>query len=503
MKYTSTRDENVEIESKEAIAKGISCEGGLFVPESLPRYTHENLKALRKLNYNGRACYIGKDFLTDFTHTEIEQGVSKAYTEEKFDSGNPAPVVSLGSKSNNMNILELWHGPTCAFKDMALQMLPYLLTASIKSAYKGKTAVMLVATSGDTGKAALEGFKDVANTEMIVFYPEYGVSDMQKRQMETQEGNNVDVCAIAGNFDDAQTSVKKIFTDKGCIDLLDKHNMMFSSANSINWGRLLPQIVYYFSAYCDMLNAGTVLNEYDKINIAVPTGNFGNILAAYYAMKMGLPVNKLICASNFNNVLTDFIDTGTYNRKRHFYSTNSPSMDILVSSNLERLLFDLSDNDTRKIGGFMKKLDEKGEYTVDKKIFGEVQKLFFGAFCDDNKTCQTIRETFRNSHYLCDTHTAVAINAYGQYLERTGDSDTPTLVVSTASPYKFAPDVLRAVSPEVRSSDEFDCIRRLSEATNTEIPIPILKLKEKAVRFNNSITPDKMESFIFNSLNIG
>lgn len=316
MNYNSTRNAALQVTAAQAIAQGISEEGGLFVPQSFPK---ADLNDMLGLDYIGRAEYVLSRFLTDFTPEEIKACAESAYGGGKFDDNTPAPVVSLDKHGENKHILELWHGPTCAFKDMALQILPHLLTRSLKKTADGKTAVILVATSGDTGKAALEGFKDVAGTEMIVFYPENGVSPMQKRQMNTQEGENVCVCAIHGNFDDAQTGVKKIFTDPALKAELAQHNKMFSSANSINWGRLLPQIVYYFSAYLDLVNAKKIQMG-DAINVVVPTGNFGNILASYYAKRMGLPVHKFICASNSNNVLTDFIRTGTYDKKRVFYS---------------------------------------------------------------------------------------------------------------------------------------------------------------------------------------
>ena len=323
MNYISTRDKSIKVTASKAIAQGISVEGGLFVPESFPTLTKDDFETLTKLDYKGRAKYILKAFLGDFSNDEVDYCINGAYTGT-FDNEQPAPISLIGK---NINILELWHGPTCAFKDLALQLLPYLLTTSAKKVNDGKKTVILVATSGDTGKAALEGFKDVKDTEIMVFYPSEGVSPMQKLQMDSQKGENVHVCAIKGNFDDAQTGVKKIFTDNAVKEKLAENNMLFSSANSINWGRLAPQIVYYISAYCDLLERDDFEGEF---NIVVPTGNFGNILAAYYAKKMGVPVGKLICASNSNNVLTDFINNGTYNRNRHFYTTISPSMDILI-----------------------------------------------------------------------------------------------------------------------------------------------------------------------------
>ncbi|MGN0588107.1 MAG: threonine synthase, partial [Ruminiclostridium sp.] len=344
MNYRSTRNNAVSVQSAKAIAQGLSSEGGLFVPESIPKLTKEDILALCDKSYPERAFDIFKLFLTDFTDDEIRHCVNGAYLKN-FDSENVSEISHL---LTGTYILELWHGPTCAFKDMALQILPYLLTCSAKKVIDGKKIAILVATSGDTGKAALEGFKDVEGTSITVFYPEDGVSDMQKRQMTTQEGSNVNVCAIKGNFDDCQNGVKAIFTNEELKKILDDMNITFSSANSINWGRLSPQIVYYVSAYASLIKDGEI--EYgDKINVVVPTGNFGNILAAYYAKQMGIPINKLICASNANNVLTDFINTGVYDRNREFYTTVSPSMDILISSNLERLLYHLTDGNDKTI----------------------------------------------------------------------------------------------------------------------------------------------------------
>ncbi|MBO5252618.1 MAG: threonine synthase [Clostridia bacterium] len=496
MKYTSTRNPELHVTAAQAIAQGISEEGGLFVPESFPA---ADLNEMLHLDYIGRAKYVLSRFLTDFTEEEIAECAELAYAAEKFEFDTPAKVVSLDSHGENKHILELWHGPTCAFKDMALQILPHLLTKSLKKTADGKTAVILVATSGDTGKAALEGFKDVPGTEMIVFYPENGVSPMQKRQMNTQEGGNVCVCAIEGNFDDAQTGVKKIFTDEAVKAALKKNNKMFSSANSINWGRLLPQIVYYFSAYLDLVNAGKV-ELGDAINVVVPTGNFGNILAAYYAKQMGLPVKKFICASNSNNILTDFIRTGVYDKKREFHTTISPSMDILVSSNLERLLYHLCGKDSEKLTSWMNALATGGNYTVDADTADAVTELFYGGCCDDRQTVETIRRVFCEDDYLCDTHTAVAMHVYGTYCRETGD-ETPTVIVSTASPYKFSDSVLNAFNAD-KPEDEFEEAALLSEMTGTEIPLPILALQGKAVRFNNLCAADEMPGFVMKTIGV-
>ena len=451
MNYNSTRNKNTVVSASQAIAQGISEEGGLFVPQSLPKYSLDDIKALSETDYRGRAKKILGDFLSDFTEDEINESVDSAYTSEKFGSDNPAPISYIENGDTKMSVLELWHGPTCAFKDMALQILPHLLTKSVKKTYNGKEAVILVATSGDTGKAALEGFKDVDGTKIIVFYPVDGVSPMQKRQMATQQGENVNGVAIRGNVDDAQTGVKKIFTDSAVKEKLAENNKLFSSANSINWGRLLPQIVYYFSAYCDMAKEGKIQLG-DKINVVVPTGNFGNILASFYAMNMGLPVAKFICASNANNVLTDFLATGTYDKKRKFYTTISPSMDILVSSNLERLLYHLTDGNDKKVTQWMKELSENGSYTVDDDVKAKLDSLFFGGFCDDEGTKKTIQYFYENENYLADTHTAVALDVYRQYVEKTGDK-TPAVIASTASPYKFSKSVLTAVTDEKLPDD--------------------------------------------------
>jgi len=502
LKYKCTRNTNTQVTGAQAIVQGIAKDGGLFVPETLPQYTHKDFAEMQNGTYIDRAVKVLSDFLPEFTKEEITQCVAAAYKQEKFSGGHPAPISVVRSEKVHMNILELWHGPTCAFKDMALQLLPHLLTHSLKITKCDKTAVILVATSGDTGKAALEGFKDVDQTKMLVFYPENGVSLMQKRQMNTQEGNNVSVCAIKGNFDDAQTGVKNLFVNKQVCQMLEDNGMVFSSANSINWGRLLPQIVYYFSAYCDLLKAGTIKTVGDKINVVVPTGNFGNILAAYYAMKMGLPIHRLICASNSNNVLTEFLKTGIYDRNREFYTTISPSMDIVISSNLERLLFDVTEHDTEKVAGWMWQLSQTGRYQVDEKTLEAIQSIFSADYCDDKATEETIAKTYKNTHYLCDTHTAVAVYVYEKYLKETNDN-TPTVVVSTASPYKFTDSVLKAVCANYdETADEFTKVQQLSKETETEIPAPISALEEKQVRFQNLCTPDTMLDELLNMLHL-
>ena len=497
MQYNSTRDSRVRVSAAQAIAQGISREGGLFVPESLPTITPEELAALCKQPYAQRATAILSKFLSDFIPEEVAACTGAAYSAERFRSPAIAPLHEL---EEGVHILELWHGPTCAFKDMALQILPHLMRVSAGKTAAGKDIVILVATSGDTGKAALEGFRDAPYTRILVFYPEDGVSPMQKLQMTTQEGENVNVCAIRGNFDDAQTGVKAIFTDPAIAAELAEHGMMFSSANSINWGRLVPQIVYYVSAYCDLLNAGKIAMG-DSINVAVPTGNFGNILAAYYAKKMGLPIARLICASNRNKVLTDFIQTGTYDRNRDFYTTTSPSMDILISSNLERLLYDLSGGDDGEIRRLMEELGRAGRYTVSDTVREAMQGLFAGGCCTDTQAAHTIADTFEKYGYLCDPHTAVAVHVYDHYRRETGDT-TPTVIASTANPYKFSASVLEALGGD-ESGDEFDKVDSLQVMTGCPVPPPLAGLKGKTPRFDGVCDRDNMRSVVYGMLGIG
>lgn len=489
MRFTSTRA-NKDIESAQAICQGLSEEGGLFVPKAFPEITDEVIDKMADMDYKQRAFEVLKLYLTDFTDDEIKACVSGAY-DNTFDDNNPAPVVEV---KKGENILELWHGPTCAFKDMALQLLPYLLTTSAKKVAKGKTMVILVATSGDTGKAALDGFADVENTKIIVFYPEDGVSPMQKLQMTTQTGNNVSVCAIKGNFDDAQTGVKQIFGNDEMKKYLADKNMEFSSANSINFGRLVPQIVYYVSSYIDLIKTGRI-KKGDKFNVVVPTGNFGNILAAYYAKQMGIPIAKFICASNKNNILTDFINTGVYDRNREFYTTSSPSMDILISSNLERLLFHLYNADDKKVSSLMSSLNKDGVYKIDDEIKAKLSDEFYGGFCDDEATKATISKMFKEHNYLCDTHTAVAVNVYDKYVKETGDK-TVTVIASTASPYKFAASVLPAVYDGEMPTTEFDMVEKLSSVTNTKIPKSLAELKTKQVLHKTCVEKQEMSDFI-------
>lgn len=496
MNYKSTRNSSLRVSAAQAISQGISKDGGLFVPENLPRLSLEEIAKLQGMDYVERAKSILRYFLTDFTLEELDHCVRSAYQAEKFGGKDIAPVVPL---TDTASILELWHGPTCAFKDMALQLLPHLLVTSASKTCDGKTIVILVATSGDTGKAALEGFKDVPNTRILVFYPEDGVSPMQKRQMNTQQGNNVCVCAIEGNFDDAQSGVKRIFGNQEIARRLEEENMMFSSANSINWGRLVPQIVYYFSAYCDLMTQGKIALG-DQVNFVVPTGNFGNILAAYYAKCMGLPVHRLVCASNRNNVLTDFFATGTYDKNRQFFATSSPSMDILISSNLERLLFALSGENDALLKDWMEQLKTKGVYTVPAGMKEKLAETFSAGCCDDQGTRDTIREIFEKYHYLCDTHTAVAVKVYEDYAASTGDK-TPTVIASTASPYKFVHSVLGALR-EDEGTDEFEKLSQLAKISGTQIPAPIAALEQMPVRFSNLCKKEEMEQTVFSLLNI-
>ena len=494
MNYKSTRNSEISITSAQAIAQGLSAEGGLFVPEALPQIDEAFIKSLCDKSYADRAYDIFKLFLTDFTDEEIRHCVKNAYADN-FDTENIAEISHLLSGTY---ILELWHGPTCAFKDMALQILPYLLTTSAKKTIPDKDIAILVATSGDTGKAALEGFKDVPGTTITVFYPEDGVSDMQKRQMATQEGNNVFVCAVKGNFDDCQNGVKAIFTDKDIIAQLDSANIVLSSANSINWGRLSPQIVYYISAYSELIKNGEIAYG-EKINIVVPTGNFGNILAAYYAKEMGLPVNKLICASNANNILTDFINTGVYDRNRDFYTTVSPSMDILISSNLERLLYHLSGENTDLINNWFGSLKETGRYEVTPEVKAKIQDLFYAGCCSDTETKAAIKECFDSYSYLMDTHTAVAYKVYNEYKKNTGDT-TKTLIASTANPYKFGAAVFDALQGDAAGMDEFAIIEKLEAMTGTTIPQPLAATKNKEVRFKGVIDRSKMPDAVLDFL---
>lgn len=487
MNFRSTRG-GAAVSASQAIVKGLAPDGGLYVPESFPEIG--SIENLLPLSYKERAKYVLSKYLTDFTAEEVENCVENAYTAEKFGSEEIAPLKKLTDKAF---VLELWHGPTCAFKDMALQILPHLLTVSMRKCGIQDEVCILVATSGDTGKAALEGFKDVPGTRVLVFFPRDGVSNIQKKQMVTQEGKNVGVMAVEGNFDDAQNGVKSIFTDEAYGAFLKENGIALSSANSINWGRLVPQIVYYVSAYLDLVKSGE-LGEGETFNVVVPTGNFGNILAAYYAKKMGVPIHKLVCASNANDVLTEFICTGVYNRKRNFHLTISPSMDILISSNLERFLYDLADKDAEKVSDWMRDLKENGEYWIEDDLLEKMQEILYAGSCDDAETKETIKNIFDKHGYLADTHTAVALKVYENYVEKTGDT-RKTVIASTANPYKFGQSVLDALG-ETANLDDFAILSALYEKSGLPIPEALSSLRDKAPRFEKACVPDKMRDAV-------
>ena len=464
-----------------AILRGLAPDGGLYVPAAFPSFTFEEITAMADMNYEARAYAVLSRFLPDFGEEELKAAIHGAYGTG-FDCEAVAPLEPVGSWAHS---LELWHGPTLAFKDMALQLLPYLLTMSGKKNGETREVFILVATSGDTGKAALEGFLDMPGTRCCVFYPEGGVSRAQYLQMVTTGGSNTHVIAVKGNFDDAQTGVKKIFSDPDFAAEMDRQGRVLSSANSINFGRLAPQIVYYFSAYADLLKSGKITMG-DKVNFCVPTGNFGDILAADYAGKAGLPVGKLICASNENNVLTDFIKTGTYDiRSREFFRTISPSMDILISSNLERLLFDLAGCDGEKIAQMMKKLSADKVYTIDESMMKGLSERYAAGYVDENGIREEIARTWKEDKYLMDTHTAVASAVLRAYQQETGDK-TVSVIVSTASPYKFGASVLEAVagSEACQGKDDFACCDALCKLSGLSIPDSIAKLPELPVRHN-------------------
>ena len=493
MDYLSTRDKTLALSAAEAIKMGLSRDGGLFTPARFPSISPLELEAMCEMSYQQRCAYVMGLFLDGFSVKELTDFANAAYGPEKFDTPAVAPVRALDS---NTFCLELWHGPTCAFKDMALQMLPHLLSASLVKNQEEKTVCILVATSGDTGKAAMEGFADVPQTKILVFYPENGVSQIQKLQMVTQEGANVGVCAVRGNFDDAQNGVKRIFSDPAIREELAGRGFFLSSANSINWGRILPQIVYYISAYCDLLREGEVrLGE--PVNYCVPTGNFGNILACYYARKMGLPVGKLICASNRNDVLTEFIRTGVYDRNRPFHTTMSPSMDILISSNLERLLFDLSGGDDALVRSYMEQLQKTGRYEVGGELLAKLQGLFYGGCCGEEDTSATIAALWQDG-YLVDTHTAVAAKVLADYRRETGD-ERPAVFASTASPYKFCDSVLAAIGEEP-VSDSVDRIAQLQEVSGVPAPSRLAALKGKTPRFDGVADREEMEQVVLDFL---
>ncbi|PWM43871.1 MAG: threonine synthase [Clostridiales bacterium] len=480
MKYISTRNTDIKKTSAEAIKQGLAEDGGLFMPESIPQLSESDLKDLVNCTYPERAAKILSMYLTDYWNNELLQAAKTAYSAERFGA-YPAPIKNLDEKHC---VLELWHGPTAAFKDMALQIMPILLSKSLDITNEKRTALILVATSGDTGKAALEGYRDVEKIKIMVFYPNDGVSDIQKHQMASQEGKNVNVCSINGNFDDAQTGVKAIFSDTEIANELDEKGLFLSSANSINWGRLVPQIVYYVSAYCDLVRDKRIVLG-DKIDVCVPTGNFGNIFAAYLAKKMGLPIRKLICASNKNNILTDFINTGVYDRNRDFYTTMSPSMDILISSNLERLLYVLQGSEKTKT--CMESLSKTGRYELDEETKKLVKDNFIGCYATEEDTKNIIKQTFDKYNYLVDTHTAVALFA----AQKTSENDgTIVVTASTASPYKFSANVLSALGEEVPADDFFAALDKLYEVTGVAVPAPLDALKSKQKRFFATCSKD-------------
>ena len=474
MQFFSTRDQNRKVTSSEAIAQGLSNEGGLFVPESFPQV---DVKALCELDYPAMAAAVIKEYLTDYSQDFLTEATRRTYGEAfGGKAGYLAPV------EGDTYALELWHGPTCAFKDYALQLMPKLLVEAKKNLGRTEKTLILVATSGDTGKAALDGYHDIPGVEIAVFYPTGGTSEIQRLQMATQEGANVAVYAVRGNFDDAQTGVKKVFGDTAIAAALAKRDIRLSSANSINWGRLVPQIVYYFAAYAQLLRAGKITFG-DEVDFCVPTGNFGDILAGYYAKRMGLPVGKLVCASNENNVLTDFLTTGTYTAKREFFKTTSPSMDILVSSNLERLLYHVTGSDA-EVAGFMQQLTATGSYTVRPETLAAIQETFSCGWSSEAEVAGEIRSRYEKDGYLCDTHTAVAFHVAAQK-KRQG---VPMVVLSTASPFKFPRSVLSALGKTAPEND-FEAMQQLEAATGHAAPASLAALRSKPERFDTVIAP--------------
>lgn len=490
IKYKSTRGSERRLSAASAIIAGIAEDKGLYVPESVPALPMD-IEDMQKMNYKEIAYTIIRSFFDDYTDEEMKACVDGAY-DGKFEADDVVPIVKAG----DAYFLELYHGRTAAFKDMALSILPYLLTTAVKKENEEAKICILTATSGDTGKAALEGFVDVPGTEIIVFFPDKGVSEVQKRQMVSQEGANTHVFAINGNFDDAQTGVKKIFNDDAFAEKLAEAGCRLSSANSINIGRLIPQVAYYVYGYAKLAERGAIKTG-DPINVVVPTGNFGNILAAYYAKQMGVPIDKLICASNKNKVLTDFINTGVYNIDREFYLTNSPSMDILISSNLERLLYHLAGNDGDKVKELMDALDSKKSYAIDEKIKSGM-KDFYGGFCDVEETNAAIGRMFSENGYLIDTHTAVAYKVYEDYKKETGDTK-PTLIASTASAYKFAESVCEAIGLP-KQENGFAAVSALAEKTGVRVPAGLKDLEKKEIRHKSVIDIADMPSAVYDAV---
>ena len=471
--YHSTRNSEETATASEAILKGLTSDGGLFVPDSIPKL-NVSLEDLTKMSYQEIAYAVMKEFLTDFTEEELKTCINNAY-DSKFDTEE----IAVTKKVDGAYYLELFHGATIAFKDMALSILPHLLVTSARKNNVKNEIVILTATSGDTGKAALAGFADVPGTKIIVFYPKSGVSPIQEKQMVTQKGDNTYVIGIKGNFDDAQTGVKKMFSNKELAKVMNDNGFQFSSANSINIGRLVPQVVYYVKAYADLLKQGA-LKAGEPMNVVVPTGNFGNILASYYAKQMGIPIGKFVCASNKNKVLFDFFETGKYDRNREFYVTTSPSMDILISSNLERMIYRIAGNDAKQCAEFMAALTKDGEYVITDAMKAELSE-FFGAFGSEEETAVKIKEVYDKEGYVMDTHTAVAAVAYDKYKAATGDDKTPTVIASTASPYKFTRSVMDAIDPAYDAEDDFELVDELNKVSKTAIPKAIEEIRTAPV----------------------
>lgn len=478
MKFISTRG-GEKVTGAQAIVKGLADDGGLFVPEKFPEVTSKELEDMLEMDYPERVAEIIHKYLSEYDKTELLEACKNAYA--KFD-GDPAPLVMI---DDGVFMLELWHGPTCAFKDMALTLLPYLLRKGCDKCGITEKILILTATSGDTGKAALEGFKDADGVKVMVFYPSEGVSKMQKLQMCTQEGGNVNVTAVRGNFDDCQTAVKEIFASKECADKLKERGVVLSSANSINFGRLVPQIAYYFSAYADLVSSGQIAMG-EQIDFTVPTGNFGNILAGYYAKRMGLPVRRLHCASNENRVLADFFATGVYDINREFYKTTSPSMDILVSSNLERLLFEVSGRNATLTANRMADLKAQGRYLISSDELNIISETFDGGYADEETSVEAMYDVFVDVGYTMDTHTGCAMKVAVDWFEKNKKDETKMVIVSTANPYKFPQDVLYAVTGN-DVKDSFKGIKRLHAATAMAVPKCLSSLKEKTPRFTKTV----------------
>ncbi len=486
--YSSTRNSEKKFTASQAILKGLADDGGLFVPESIPALD-VSIEELSKMSYQETAYAVMKKFLTDFTEEELKNCIDRAY-DSKFDTPQIAPLVN----ADGAYYLELFHGSTIAFKDMALSILPHLLTTAAKKNNVKNDIVILTATSGDTGKAAMAGFADVEGTQIIVFYPKNGVSPIQEKQMLTQKGANTHVVGIHGNFDQAQSAVKQMFNDKDLEKVMDDAGYQFSSANSINIGRLVPQIVYYVYAYAKLYANGDIAKD-EKINVVVPTGNFGNILAAFYAKNMGLPIAKLICASNENKVLYDFFTTGEYNKNREFILTNSPSMDILISSNLERLIYRIAGNDAAKNAGLMKELSETGKYTVTPEMKEKLTD-FYGNYTSEKETGEAIKKLYEDTGYVIDTHTAVAAGVYDKYKKETGDTKTKTVIASTASPFKFTRSVMEAIDPKYASMGDFELVDELSKIANVKVPQAIEDIRSAKILHDTECDVDKMEDTV-------